>query len=171
MRQFGFRKVRPEGSWDSSSMRSDRVAVANAALDTFIPGVRLYQDRELRMAWSRHDFPARLRSQGDLPAFGYRHRPTGGTGMQALAQLIRYVRDLPRFPLATWEYWAGERVKLCTALTVELIGSSDYGDPTKTRCVLCGDSEFKRGLDWWSLDGITGPCCGFGRCRPVEAHP
>jgi hypothetical protein len=105
------------------------------------------------------------RGQGDWPQFGYNQRPTGGTGMQALAQLIRYVRDLPRLPVATWEHWAGDTVKLCTQETVRLIVLSEYGDPRKTSCVLCGDSEFKHGIDWWSLDGVTGPSCLYGKCR------
>jgi hypothetical protein len=84
--------------------------------------------------------------------------------MQALAQMIRFVRDLPRVPLTTWEYWAGEKVKLCTPDTVALLRDGGYGDPSKTQCVLCGATEFKRGLDWWSLDGIVGPACFGGRC-------
>jgi hypothetical protein len=150
-----------------------RIAVANMALDTFIPGVILYQSRELRMAWDarkqppKYDFPARLRGQGDWTQFGYRHRPTGGTGMQALAQLIRYVRDLPRLPLVTWEYWSSDTIKLCNPRTVELLKSGGYEDAKKTCCVLCGDPLFKRGLDWWSLDGVVGPSCRFGCCQAV----
>lgn len=148
-----------------------RIGMANVILDTFLPGVVLFMDGELRMSWDnrkqppRYDFPARLRTQGDLPEFGYRQRPCGGTGMQALAQLIRYVRDLPRLPMVTWEYWAGDRVKLCERRTIILLNAAGYGDTLKTRCVLCGDTEFKRGLDWWSLDKVTGPSCRNGVCR------
>lgn len=156
-------------------MKPDRVALANSVLETFIPSIQLYlRGPRLRMRWDarkevpRHDFSADLRSDGSWTRWGYNQRPTGGTGMQALAQLIRYVRDLPRLPLATWEYWAGERVKLCTPQTLELIRASDYGDPAKTRCVLCGALEYKRGLDWWSLDGVTGPSCYGGRCKDPQ---
>lgn len=151
--------------------REFRIGIANKVLDVITPGIMLYQSRELRMCWDvrkqppKYDFPARLRTDGNWPAFGYRQRPTGGTGMQALAQLIRYVRDLPRFPLSTWEYWSGESVKLGNSTVVELLASAGYEDDLKTCCVLCGDPKFARGLDWWSLDGVIGPCCRFGCCR------
>lgn len=148
-----------------------RVGVANLVLDTVAPGVMLYRSKELRMCWDvrkgvpKYDFPARLRTDGSWPAFGYRQRSTGGTGFQALAQLIRYVRDLSRFPISTWEYWGGESVKLGNPRTVELLKSGGYIDPKKTCCVLCGDPDFRKGLDWWSLDGVTGPSCRFGSCQ------
>ena len=109
-----------------------RIAVANLALDTFMPGVILYPGRELRMCWDirkqppKYDFPARLRTDGSWPAFGYRQRPSGGTAFQALAQLIRYARDLSRLPLVTWEYWSSETVKLGTPTTVEILRQGGY---------------------------------------------
>ena len=151
-----------------------RIGVANLVLDTVAPGVMLYRAKELRMRRDvrkqppKYDFPARLRTDGSWPAFGYRQRSTGGTGFQALAQLVRYVRDLSRLPLSTWEYWGGESVKLGNAKTLELLKSGGYPDPLKTCCVLCGDSEFRRGLDWWSLDGVVGPSCRFGCCRETK---
>lgn len=152
-----------------------RLSVANEALETFEPAIHLYEgERELRMCWDfrdpkpRHDFPARLRADGSWTQYGYKQRPTGGTGMQALAQLIRYVRDLPRLPLITWEYWAGERIALCNARTIEILAAGGYGDPEKTCCVLCGTRDFKRGLDWWSLDGVIGPSCYGGICRDAR---
>lgn len=154
-----------------NSALQNRLDTANLALATFLPTVRLYQARELRMCWDarqpqpRHDFPARLRNSGDWTQYGYRQRPTGGTGMQALAQMIRFVRDLPRLPLITWEYWAADKIKLCTPETVELLRQGGYGDPAKTRCVLCGATENKRGIDWWSLDCVVGPSCFGGRCQ------
>ena len=143
-----------------------RIEEANAILATYQPGTRLYlKGHSLRMAWEPYfNYSASLRSQGDLPRYGDRHRPCGHTGMQALAQLIRYVRDLNRLPLITWEYWASETILLCNAETLRLLSKSDYGDPTKTCCVLCGTTEFA-GLDWWSLDGVTGPSCRYGGCR------
>jgi hypothetical protein len=152
----------------------ERIEVADEAVWTFIPGVQFYWQRELRMCWpkwdkkSMHDFPARLRSSGDWPMFGYHQRPTGGTGMQAIAQLIRYIRDLPRLPLETWEYWASDTIKLTTPQTVEILRLGGYFDPKKTCCVLCGKTDWsKGGLDWWSLDKVIGPSCWGGRCRDV----
>lgn len=160
------------------STRASRLETANKALGTFAPAVRLYDGaRELRMCWDarvqppKRDFAARLRSDGSWPLYGYRQRPCGGTGMQAIAQLIRYVRDLSRLPIDTWEYWGGHSVQLCTAETVDILRGGGYADPKKTACVLCGKGTFKGGLDWWSLDGVTGPCCMHGRCIMPSADP
>ena len=147
--------------------------MTNLIVDTFVPGVIFYEGNSgLRMSWDnrkqppRHDFSAQLRSDGSWPRYGYHQRPTGGTGFQAMAQLIRYIRDLTRLPLATWEYWGGTTVQLCMPRTLELLRASDYGNKAKTCCVLCGSLEFNGGLDWWSLDGVIGPCCFGGRCIP-----
>lgn len=149
-----------------------RLGLSNLVADTFVPGVIFYPDqRELRMSWDnrrqppRHDFPATLRGDGLWPKYGYNQRPSGGTGYRAMAQLIRYIRDLPRLPIETWRYWGGDSVKLCTPRTLELLESSDYANPGKTRCVLCGLFPLKS-IDWWSLDRVTGPCCFGGRCIP-----
>src|SRR5579871_4486412 len=146
--------------------------MCNLVLDSFVPGVMFYETDILRMCWGhiqgpdfRHDFPATLRGDGSWPRYGYKQRPTGGTGYQAIAQLIRYVRDLPRLPMETWEYWGSEKVNLCKPRTLELLKSCDYGDPAKTKCILCGLFPMKS-IDWWSLDGVTGPCCYGGRCLP-----
>lgn len=153
--------------------RRDRIEIANRALATFTRDVQLYEGGfGLRMCWGngagtyRHDFAARLRSDGSWTMYGYGQRPTGGTGMQALAQLIRYVRDLDRLPMSTWKYWGSETVKLCTSEVVEILRLGNYGDPEKTHCVLCGRNDWKRGLDWWSLNGVTGPSCRNGACTP-----
>lgn len=153
-------------------MSEGRLQIANGILATFIgAGFYLYLDprNRLRMTWSdgRHDFSANLRSDGRWPRYGHDQRPTGGTGLQAIAQVIRYTRDLTRLPLLTWEYWGSDTVRLCNEETLRLIRASDYGDPAKTCCVLCGTTKFK-GLDWWSLDGVTGPSCLAGRCQRNE---
>lgn len=157
---------------DLIDRESSRISVALSALDTFAPGVKLYMGRrELRMSWDirltippRHDFPARLRTKGDIPEFGQEVFPGGGTSLQALGQLIRFIRDLPRLPIDTWKYWSGSKVQLCTPHTVELLVGAGWDADGKTTCVLCGSVKFKGGLDWWGLDGVTGPCCSGGRC-------
>lgn len=154
----------------SSDALYQRVEVANQALATFAPSISLYQgSRELRMKWGKHDFPARLRTDGSWPQFGYRQRPTGGTGMQALAQLIRFVRNLPRHPIETFAYWSGERVRLGNPNTVEILRAGGYEDRAKTSCVICGNRDYSTsGLDWWSLNGLIGPVCSHrGGCRQV----
>lgn len=143
-----------------------RISIANDALATIAP-ITLYQGaRELRMKWGKQDFPARLRTDGSWPQFGYRYRCTGGTGTQALAQIIRYVRDLTRLPIETFQYWTGDRVKLGSSNTVEILLAGGYEDPLKTCCVLCGNRDYATsGLDWWSLDGTIGPACSYrGGC-------
>lgn len=163
-------------------MTERRIGVANLVLETFTQGVILYQERELRMCWDvrrpiaqrdgmygpRHDYPARLKEQGIGAQFRYRPLPIDGTGMQALAQLIRYVRDLPRLPLITWEYWGSEKIRLCTPRTIELLRKGGYGDPLKTGCVFCGDQQFQSGLDWCSREEVTGPSCYGGMCREQQ---
>jgi hypothetical protein len=144
-----------------------RVLEVNRILDTMRGGIFLYLTPrgQLRMGWGSVSFPAVLRGEGTWPRYGYKERPTGGTGFQALAQLIRYCRDWTRLPVVTWEYWTGPKILLGSAETLRLIKESDYGDPEKTKCVHCGSTTFDRGLDWWSLGGIVGPCCRGGRCR------
>jgi len=154
---------------------TERIAIANSALQTFAHSIELYRGtHELRIRWDirqekcADDYPARLRGDGTWPKYGYYRYPTGGTGQQAIAQLIRYIRDLNRLPIDTWKYWASDTVKLCNSQTVEILQNSDYGNPKKTRCVLCGSTEFKPGLDWWSLNGLTGPCCWGGKCKHTK---
>ena len=148
-----------------------RIEVSNEILDTFVPGVVLYWKKNfLRMSWDNrkkkalYDFPAHLRSDGSWPRYGYHNRPTGGTGFQALAQIIRFTRDLSRLPIFTWEYWASEKVKLGNEKTLRLLRESDYGNPLKPCCILCGSIKFEKRIDWWSLDGKIGPSCYMGRC-------
>jgi hypothetical protein len=71
-------------------------------------------------------------------------------------------------PLATWRYWAGERVKLLPIEAVETLAAGGY--PVDVPCVLCGEI-IRGGLDWWSLDKVSGPCCAWTsgcRQKPTE---
>jgi hypothetical protein len=144
-------------------VKTERIEVANRVLETFCT-IRL-SDRSGRlwMEWPpRFAFPAALRGDGTWPRYGYYQRPCGGTGLNATAQIIRYVRDLPRLPMRAWRHWASENVKLCCAETLRLLEASEY--PARTACVLCGRDDWTRGLDWWSLGKIIGPVCSFGNC-------
>ena len=148
----------------------ERVRTADKALLTY-SRQRLYLDDigRLRMyedwgdgAGPRADLPASLCPNGMWPV-SHRRYSGGGTQMNSVAQLIRWVRDLPRLPLDSWEYWASETVRLCNPETLAILKGSDYGD--KTSCVLCGSPKFQGGLDWWSLNGVTGPSCKSGHCQ------
>lgn len=161
-------------------LREKRIVEVNAILATFVPSIHIYdaftlrRSVILRMCWDhrkgnpKHNFPADLRSDGSWPRYGYDCRPTGGTGLQALAQLIRYVRDLTRLPILTWEYWCGEKIGLGNTETLRLIRESEYGDPTKTCCIFCGTTEWKNGLDWYSYEGKIGPGCGWNTCQKLD---
>ena len=155
-------------------MSAARIETANKVMDLFVPGVTLHQGRELRIKWTgvstgrQCDYPARLR--GHWLCSVPRHRTHwGGTCENAIAQLILYVRDRPRLPMVTWEYWTAPtgNVKLgreeARSKILPILRASDYNDPKKTCCVLCGASPCV-GLDWWSLDGVEGPCCSMGKC-------
>lgn len=95
-----------------------------------------------------------------------RHWAHGGTCCIALSQLIRWLRDQPVLPLSSWRYWTGPKVALGRddgPRVVEIL--RDAGYPEYTPCVLCGN-RIEGGLDWWSLDGVSGPACSHrSGCR------
>ena len=92
--------------------------------------------------------------------------PWGGTQSTAISQLVRWYRDQPVLPMASWIYWASDTVSLCGPCTVETLISVGY--PAVTPCVLCGNPP--GGLDWWDLDNVTGPCCSYSKgCRQCRA--
>jgi hypothetical protein len=82
----------------------------------------------------------------------------GGTKTTALSQLIRWCRGRPVLPLSTWRYWAGETCRIAGDEGERLIDRLVYAQyPDVAHCVLCGVQL--GGLDWWSLNGVSGPCC------------
>jgi hypothetical protein len=86
----------------------------------------------------------------------------GGTSCTALAQLIRWLRGQPVLPISTWQYWSTETVKLVSPEAVEMLRAGGY--PVHANCVLCGQQVTS--LDWWNLNGVSGPCCGWtSGCR------
>ncbi len=87
----------------------------------------------------------------------------GGTWALAVGQLARWLRGQSREPMRRWRYWASDRMLLCTNETVEILEASSYNDPKKTCCVLCGNDSASG--DWWSLDGLVGPCCTYSLCQ------
>jgi len=89
--------------------------------------------------------------------------PFGGTTNAAIFQLVCWLKDLPRLPLATWEYWAGPRVNLCGQDVLETLKATGYVNPDGLKCVLCG-ALIENGLDWWGSDKVSGPCHLYNRC-------
>lgn len=91
----------------------------------------------------------------------------GGTACTALSQLIRWLRGQPVLPLASWRFWTSDQMKLLPMSAVTELQAAGY--PTVARCVLC-KRELTRGLDWWHLDGVSGPCCSmWSGCRQQAA--
>jgi hypothetical protein len=113
------------------------------------------------------------RGQDFYPVW-HRHWGHGGTALTALSQLVRWIQGKPVLPLATWRYWASPTVNLGRdggPRMAELLAAGDY--PEIAECVLCGGDLTGR-LDWWSLKGITGPCCHHTegcKQKPVEQKP
>jgi len=77
------------------------------------------------------------------------------------------VQNKPVFPIGSWYYWATSTVALVTKVAVDQLLADGY--PEHVNCVLC-DQPLERGMDWWSLRGVHGPChTAYDGCkqRPV----
>ena len=96
------------------------------------------------------------RGNGFYPVWHHSY-PGGGTSSTALSQLIRWLSGKPVLPISTWRYWASETCKLLDASAVDELLAGGY--PKHADCVLCGN-QIQGSLDWWRLDGVSGPCCG-----------
>ena len=153
-----------------STTRVERIGAANEMLRIFHPEARLaLKDGRIRVIRDSppyfHDQPAILSHCGDRLRHTYK-LACGGTVSQAIGQLVRWVRGETRLPRDTWEYWCGQTVWLARERGPELLAALDasgYCEADKTCCVLCGNPRIG---DWWSLDGVTGPCCGWrSGCR------
>ena len=84
--------------------------------------------------------------------------PHGGTACTALSQLIRWLKGMPVLPISSWRYWESETVALCKPGTAAALLEAGY--PEHADCVLCGE-PINGKLDWWHLNGVSGPCCGW----------
>lgn len=87
---------------------------------------------------------------------------SGGTVVQTLVQLSLWLKGMPHYPLRCVRHWFTYEGKLEIGYEefIRSLELSSYGKNTK--CVLCGGDY---PTDWWSLDGVIGPCCRFGECR------
>lgn len=89
--------------------------------------------------------------------------PQGGTCCTAVSQLIRWLRGQPVLPIASWRYWASEKCKLVPPEQIDVLLEAGY--PERAECVLC-QQLIEGSHDWWSLDGVSGPCCCWTKgCR------
>lgn len=135
-----------------------RLKVANAALSTFSIAQIERRKGGFYVTWTLGDKTTSkrwmCRGQDFYPVWSHKY-PGGGTSTTALAQLIRWCRNQPVLPISTWKHWASDNVKLVTQDTIDML--LDGGYPSEVKCVRCGKPPV--GLDWWSLDGVSGPCC------------
>jgi hypothetical protein len=146
--------------------RGFRVPMANRVLDCFAEGtiVCYVEGRGVQVSWRRHGetLYRRWATRGqDFYPIWYRQWGHGGTASTALAQLVRWVQGKPVLPLSTWRYWFGDKCRLARDRGDEGIKALIHAEyPDVARCVLCHE-PITGGMDWWSLDGVTGPCCGM----------
>lgn len=147
----------------SAGERSRRIAVASQALQCFAADTEIVdRPRGLAVRWQQWGQTIekrwQLQSGSCWYPVWYRHWGHGGTATTALANLIRWIQGQPVLPLSTWRYWTGPTVALGRdrgAECVSLLAAGEY--PDHADCVLCG-RRLER-FDWWSLDGVSGPCC------------
>lgn len=132
-------------------------------------------DGRVAVSWKSWQKPGKTvqmtwmcRGQDFFPSW-YRKAGWGGTVSTAVSQLVRWVQGKPVYGLETWKYWGSDGMGLFNCggnrrdpvEVLELIRKSGW--PEHPVCILCKRTPPK-GLDWWSLDGKSGPCCSFGRC-------
>lgn len=143
---------------------NERLAVCNRVLDLLSARPKLEVRRgHVFIAWTlghgkaRGKGIARRWDGHDFYPTWHKIAPWGGTQSVAISQLIRWWRGQPVLPLASWEWWSSGTVKLLhTQDAVDIL--RDAGYPAVSACVLCGRTPTV-GLDWWNLDGVSGPCC------------
>jgi hypothetical protein len=151
--------------------KDERVETANKVLGSFTRDTRLrIESGYVVVEWTNHKGrQARrwmTRGQDFYPVW-YRQWGHGGTAARALSQLVRWVQGKPVLPISTWEYWAGAPCRLLEASAVKVLAAGGY--PSASPCVKCGSTIYRGGLDWWSLDGLSGPACL--RCDLPQAEP
>ena len=143
------------------------IAEANPVLQSIDPSLR-FEIRKGRL-WltnDRHACAAVLKNRCGTVAFNYGRLGMGGTRANVAFQLIRWIRGETRLPLSAWRYWTGPKQRMGNGTTMALIEASSYGDPEKTKCILCGINDPSTLDWWWNADGTVGPCCTFGACTP-----
>lgn len=155
--------------------RKARVEQVNQVLETFYPSAKILLDsrNHLLLQWLTTSGSTSLRywvTRGNDHYPVWHHRaPWGGTCSVAISQLIRWCQGKPVFGMDTWLWWANDRVALADERTIAVL--REIGWPEKPICVLC--ERPCAGLDWWSLDGVSGPCCAYWNlsgCRQQKGN-
>ncbi len=158
------------------TINHDRVATANRVLATFAPDTTIgIQGGHVQIVWHTRagkSYSKRWVTRGqDFYPVWHNKWPHGGTASYALSQLVRWIRDKPVLGIGSWKYWASESVKLLRHGDVASVLDQfvQAGYPSVSTCVLCGNTGHCG--DWWSLDGVSGPCCRHNSgCRKKAAE-
>jgi len=153
--------------------KDDRLAAANIALKSFAPDTTLrLESGYVLVEWQRRSgetFSKRWMCRGnDFYPVWYRQWCHGGTTSTALSQLVRWIQGKPVLSISSWRYWASEGVALLRqgdGAEPAIKALLDAGYPQQPVCVLC-KKQIDGGIDWWNLNGVSGPCCGWSNgCR------
>lgn len=157
---------------DLVTNRGFRVPMANRVLNCFAEETLIIHlpGRGVIVSWRRSNGETLFRrwvtrGQDFYPTW-YRHWGHGGTACTALAQLVRWIQGKPVLPMGTWRHWFGDKCRLASDRGPEALRALEHAEwPEIANCVLC-HQPIAAGMDWWSLDGVTGPCCGWtSGCR------
>lgn len=145
----------------TDSEHAKALEIANRVLASFFDGRIEKRKSGMYVCWSSRqgDMAMRwqCRNQDFYPVWNRKY-PGGGTSSTALSQLIRWVQGKPVLPISTWRMWSSEPCKLLPVSAVDHLLAGGY--PEHVECVLCG-VQISGHLDWWSLNGTSGPCCGW----------
>lgn len=154
-----------------------RIPIANRVLDCFAPGTIISHSPGIGMSvsWEGNNGMMhrrwQTRGQDFYPTWSNKWGH-GGTACTALSQLVRWVQGKPVLPLSTWRHWFGDKCLLARDRGDEGLKHLACGKyPDEAVCVLC-KQPIVGGLDWWSLNGVSGPCCGWKNgCRQKLTQP
>lgn len=145
-----------------SLFKEDRLEVANRVLQTFATDTAMeLETGHVVISWTTQSTTFRrrwmTRGQDFYPVWKNKW-PHGGTASTALSQLVRWVQGKPVLPIASWEYWSSDRIKLIRfGDAVEVLRQGGY--PEKSPCVKCGSFDYHGGMDWFSMENKSGPGC------------
>jgi len=153
----------------------DRMNAANQALKAFpIGNMFQFELKNNRLAvywmdyWTRDRKPRKVSKvwhfQYDGSLWPKFRLPTGGTLTQFIGQLVRWIRDKPVLPLYVLRHWDSPNYGLFGSYSDAVLAILiKAGYPETVKCVVCGDKP--NGMDWWSRDNVSGPCCNWGSCE------
>lgn len=150
---------------------ANRLSLVNQVLPTFEPGFHLEKrSTGFYLSWKHWKTKETISKRVCLEPNHYFtfDLPTGGTCTNAIAMLVRYVRNQPVFPLETWRYWASDTILMWRDPVVRdrvllLLEESDW--PRNPHCIFCDRDLTGKMWDWYSWKGNS--LSGVG-CSPFD---